>query len=331
MARFLMDLDEKYVSVFSCVEVFRNLKNFKFSGNLTVKEEIEIFNKICTEFYKLYYSDKFRFYKLNAENRNLLKNLDNFNIGNRKNYFFGDNSYIFRRDDGCLNFYINTEEHLKISSTLNGVNFLRCGQIVYTLEEDLEKNLEFSFNTNFGYVFKNIDLCGNGLSINGLLHLPILSYYGFNSSIIDKLNENGIVFNRFTEMKKIYGDDFYLISCNIRNEDEFSLFRKMDKFVKEIVKLEIENRKKLSGIKIDYYRNKLEKYTNYLKNSNKLTEYIVSKYISLVLLLQSLEIVVGYDYNNLIENFLRLEDLKNLKEEERKEKLLEISRALLKG
>ena len=98
----------------------------------------------------------------------------------------------------------------------------------------------------------------------------------------------------------------------------------MDKYITEIVDLEIDNRRKLLGIKTDYFREKFEKYRNILMNRENVTPYIVTKYISLCILLQSLEIIVEYDLKLLYESLMTVRSSVYLNEEEQNEELLKV-------
>ena len=53
MSSFLGKISEKYVSLSSQVDVYRNIKGFKFNCMLTFEDEINLYNKICSQFYKL--------------------------------------------------------------------------------------------------------------------------------------------------------------------------------------------------------------------------------------------------------------------------------------
>ena len=53
MANFLGKISEKYISLSSQVDVYRNIKGYKFNHMLSFDDEIKIYNKICSSFYKL--------------------------------------------------------------------------------------------------------------------------------------------------------------------------------------------------------------------------------------------------------------------------------------
>lgn len=329
MANFLGKIPEKYISIFSKVSIYRNIRGFNFNDKLDLKDEEKLYNLVCSEFFKLYYSNRFTMEKLDSIEK--IRKYSEMSVLTPSLKAYRVNSNILSRDDGLLYLNINCNEHLQIISKLQGVNYYRCGQIAYSLEEDLENSMDFSFNTEMGYLCENILICGNGLRLDGLLHLPALNYYGLNKVLIEKLNENGIMLSPFRNFGLPFGDDFYFISCINPYSDEFSIIRKMDKYVNEIVSLEIENRRKLMGIKTDYYRSKFEKYKNLISKEENLSEFVISKFISLAMLLQSLEIIVDYDYKSLTSNFIRLLNLENYRDSEKKIALVEITREILRG
>ena len=69
MSSFLGKISEKYVSLSSQVDVYRNIKGYKFNYMLSYDDEISLYNKICSSFYKLYYSDRFYFEKIDSRKR----------------------------------------------------------------------------------------------------------------------------------------------------------------------------------------------------------------------------------------------------------------------
>ena len=320
MGSFLGKISEKYVSLSSQVDVYRNIKGYKFNYMLTFEDEINLYNKICSSFYKLYYSDRFTFEKVNSR-KQILKYY-NKGLFIDSNDIFRENSYIASRDDEFIFININIEEHLRITGKLPGVNFFRCGNFAYGVESDLDEKLNFSFNTNFGYVFKDVNLVGNGLKMTGVLHIPSLKYYKTTDFLEKKMNILGIKFYSLSMIGLC--EDFYIAEFYKQNSDEFSAIRKMDKYITEIVNLEIDNRRKLLGIKTDYYREKFEKYKKIMINRENLNPYVVSKYISLCILLQSLELIVDYDIKVLYECLMAVRSSTFLDEEEREEELLNV-------
>ena len=320
MSSFLGKISEKYISLSSQVDVYRNVKGYKFNYMLTFEDEINLYNKICSSFYKLYYSDRFTFEKVNTK-KQILKYY-NKGLFLDSNDIFRENSYIASRDDEFVFMNINIREHLRFTGKLPGVNFLRCGHFAYGLESDLDEKIDFSFNTNFGYVFEDVNLVGNGLKMKGVLHIPSLRYYNTTDFLEKKMKKLGIDFYSLSKIGLC--EDFYISEFCNQNAEEFSAIRKMDKYITEIVNLEIDNRRKLLGIKTDYYREKFEKYKKILIKRENITPYIVSKFISLCLLLQSLELIVDYDINLLYECLMAIRSSTFLTEEESNEELLNV-------
>ena len=147
MSSFLGKISEKYISLSSQVDVYRNIKGYKFNHMLSYDDEINLFNKICSSFYKLYYSDRFRFEKVN-DRKQILKYY-NKGLFIDSNDIFRENSYIGSRDDEFVFININIKEHLRLTGKLPGVNFFRCGHFAYSLEADLDEKLNFSVELKY--------------------------------------------------------------------------------------------------------------------------------------------------------------------------------------
>lgn len=324
MASFLGKISEKYICMSSSVSVYRNLKDFLFKNYLTDEDEIKVYNKICTNFYKLPCSDRFVCENLNSKN----DCLKYFKMGVifDDNTVYTKNSYILKRDDNLCFLKINCSEHLEMIGKIPGVNFLRASNFSYMIESSLEEMIDFSFNTKLGYLFGDINLLGNGLKMNCLLHLPALNHFKFIDIVNKKAMKKGIIMSSLEK----YGfcKDFYKMEFTPKNVDEIKIIRNMDKFILEIVDLERENRRRLMYTKEDSYKEFYEKYKIII--SKKITnEKILSSFISICLLLQSMEIIEDYDFKKL--NNLLMDTMSIYFLEEKQDEILRISKALQGG
>lgn len=230
MSSFLGKISEKYISLSSQVDVYRNIKGYKFNYMLPFEDEVNLYNKVCSLFYKLYYSDRFTFEKVNTQEK-ILKYYDK-GLFLDCNDIFRESSYIGSRDDEFVFMNINIREHLRFTGKLPGVNFFRCGHFAYGLESDMEENLDFAFNTNFGYLFEDINLVGNGLKMTGILHIPSLKYYRTTDFLEKKMKNLGIKFYSLSE--KGLCEDFYIVefsNVNVRN------FLQLEKWISMLLKL----------------------------------------------------------------------------------------------
>ena len=324
MSSFLGKISEKYICLSSQVDVYRNLKKFPFKYSLSSNEEVQIYNDICSEFYKFPYSDRFTFKRLMSK-EDVIECFEDGIIYN-DNTIYGENSYVAKRDDGLSFVKINCKEHLELTGKIPGVNFFRSSHFAYEIESDLDEKIKFAFNTKYGYVFQDLSIVGNGLKLSCLLHLPALKYY----KNIDFIKENTKNLKmKFSLLESDICDDFYTIETILNNGDEMSFIRNMDKYVSEIVNLEFESRRKLLGIKTDYYRSKFEKYKNILSKEEDISLYILSKYVSLCFLLQSLELIMDYDFKFLYHNLMKLRASCFFDEDTKKERLIQIAKSLV--
>ncbi len=323
MASFMNKIAEKYICMSSSVNVYRNLKDFKFKNSLSLEDEKSIYNTVCSSFYKLPYSDRFNFERLDSKD----KVIENFKKGAiyPDDTVYTENSYIGIRDDFLCFFKINAKEHIEIIGTIPGVNFFRSSHFAYEIESDLEEELKFSFNTKLGYLFEDISLVGNGLKLRAVLHLPAINSFNLIDFVKKKMKLKNI---KFYNLKKFdICSDFYFMEYTANNEEEFSLIRQMDKFVFEIVDLEIENRRKLFETKLDYYKEKYERYKMILNSKKDIDINVVTTFISLCFLLQSLSLAIDCEFKFLYDCFMNAKSSCFLDEKEKK--LYEISNSLM--
>ncbi len=85
--------------------------------------------------------------------------------------------------------FINGQDHLRLSSYQSGFQPQKVVQEVQTLEDFLDRDLDFAFQSDFGFLTANPANAGTGLRISVLMHLPGLILTGEIDKILNALRQ----------------------------------------------------------------------------------------------------------------------------------------------
>ncbi len=81
---------------------------------------------------------------------------------------------LFLSDDGYTSTMINEEDHLRIQAIKSGLSLNETYQMVNQLESQLDEEVEFAFDEEFGYISSCPTNLGTGLRASLFFHLPAL-------------------------------------------------------------------------------------------------------------------------------------------------------------
>ncbi|MBQ7885154.1 MAG: hypothetical protein IJ318_03580 [Clostridia bacterium] len=154
----------------SQVSYSRNIKDMPFVKTLTDTEQAVGVVRSMSEIF----GDDFEFRSLkNMQIEDCLRleekgQLTRLLIDNKDISAFG-------KTDDLQNFiFINEQEHVRIVARIKGFNLEMAYQKANEIDDKLSDKLELAFDTTFGYLTANPNLCGTGMQITCLLFLPAI-------------------------------------------------------------------------------------------------------------------------------------------------------------
>lgn len=108
---------------------------------------------------------------------------------------------LFLSDDEKISIMVNEEDHFRIQSMDSGFRIKECLENLNKVEEYLEKNLEFAFNSRYGYLTTCPTNLGTGIRVSVMMHLPALVLTGYIEKIIEGCSKVGFA------VRGIYGEN----------------------------------------------------------------------------------------------------------------------------
>ena len=82
---------------------------------------------------------------------------------------------------------INLEDHLHLHLMSTSQNFTPPWKTLSKLEQSLSKELGFAYSKRFGYLTADPAVCGTGLALQAVLHIPALLHLSKFEDLIEKL------------------------------------------------------------------------------------------------------------------------------------------------
>ncbi|MGI6413270.1 MAG: protein arginine kinase [Syntrophomonadaceae bacterium] len=104
------------------------------------------------------------------------------------------------KDDGSVSIMINEEDHLRIQYFLPGLQLEECYNRAQTIDDELERNLDFAFDENRGYLTSCPTNVGTGMRASVMLHLPAIVISGHTGRIFHNIAHLGMT------VRGIYGE-----------------------------------------------------------------------------------------------------------------------------
>ncbi|KXO16881.1 ATP:guanido phosphotransferase, catalytic domain protein [Clostridiales bacterium KA00134] len=225
----------------SMARLHRNLLRYPFVPSLNYDDAIEVSNDIS-----IAALDSYSYKKIDLRDLSLYETIK---LKNDKTYTqeLSNNSKISSvlRIDERRSILINEFDHMVIQSYAMGKDLESRFLDVKDMGLEFEKKLDFAFDKRFGFLTSAPLLCGTGLVINIKLHLPALSYYGYEIVARDLRSFGFSLFPNLGKENKAIGDIFYLTNISsIGNEEEFILQR-IENVISRLQSIESSYRQRL--------------------------------------------------------------------------------------
>ena len=172
--------------IFSTVSVYRNFENFPFMSRLSLGNSTSCakIGEICEKVYEALIPHGFE--RINTESQKK----DGISIFGNESDLLTD--YIITvengsSDTGSTIFYSGdeknvfvapcTREHVKISAVYPSLSIERALDDALEAEEIIEAQYPYAFEPSLGYLMKDADRCGCGISLCAMLFLPMCDAY----------------------------------------------------------------------------------------------------------------------------------------------------------
>ncbi len=99
---------------------------------------------------------------------------------------------IIMRTDGRLSCLVNDVDHVRISSFASGLDGDRAFAEGKSLDDQMQKTVQFAASYDFGYLTSSVADAGSGMKVSVRLHLPSVSFSGKLLGLFEGLQEKNL-------------------------------------------------------------------------------------------------------------------------------------------
>lgn len=170
----------------------RNLANFPFPSKLDDSESDRIQSIVFDAFSALADADQYQMSPLNSFDEMGTK------IITERGILFpheGRREGVIMRSDGRIACTVNTDDHIKLSAFAPGLGIDVASGLVYQIDKELQKRIQFAASHDFGYLNHSVLDSGSGLSFKVKVHLPGLSLLKSINSVSANVTKSGFNFS----------------------------------------------------------------------------------------------------------------------------------------
>lgn len=184
---------ESDVVICSRVRFARNLASFPFSQSCSDDDKRRVQSLIFDAFSKLQDAQKFYLADISSveeeklailQERAFLKRMKSLN----SKFSTG---LIFKSDED-FSCSVNCCDHLRFSFFDSGLSIRKCFEQCKKIDSELQDNLQFAADYDFGYLTASFTDVGSGMKLSALMHLPFAVRSGKMNNIVQFCKEKKI-------------------------------------------------------------------------------------------------------------------------------------------
>lgn len=158
----------------SRIRLARNLKGYPFQQRLTTEQQdevVDLMEEAVAQSPALKSGHYFRYHNLSDMDRQFL--LERHLISKEHASEKGEKAAAISAQEE-ISLMILEEDHLRLQTFQSGFNLTEAWDKINTIDNELEKKIEYSFDQNLGYLTACPTNVGTGLRASCMLHLPSL-------------------------------------------------------------------------------------------------------------------------------------------------------------
>ncbi|MDW7730237.1 MAG: protein arginine kinase [Bacillota bacterium] len=209
----------------SRVRVARNLKGHSFSCLASNEQTAEVLGKVRSTIDDIVELKNFTFWMMEdlteLEKQALVeKHLVSPLLARESKH-----GALLLREDEAVSLMINEEDHLRLQVILPGLQLEEAWREADYYDSLLEKELEYAFDENYGYLTACPTNVGTGLRVSVMLHLPALIMTRQINRLLGALSQVGLA------IRGLYGEGSEIIGNLVQISNQVTLGHSEDEII----------------------------------------------------------------------------------------------------
>jgi len=151
----------------------------------------------------------------------------------------GEHRVVYVNDDASIILMLNEEDHLRLCVLMPGLQLEQTYKLAATIDEELQRGLDFAFHDQFGYLSACATNTGTGMRASVMLHLPGLAITKKLETTFIGMPDNGLtVRGYYGENTEFLGDYYQISNERTLGKSEEDILETLDSAVKLALKAE---------------------------------------------------------------------------------------------
>jgi protein arginine kinase len=148
---------------------------------------------------------------------------------------FDKGAFIVNKNED-VSIMINEKDHIGIQCISGGLNLDEAFSRASIIDDKLEKNFEYAFDENLGYLTASPENVGTGMKASVILHLPAITMSEEIKNISKNLNESGMIIKGvYLDGNKVHGNLYRIANKVSLGLTEENIIRKLKEAVLSVI------------------------------------------------------------------------------------------------
>ncbi|NLL02875.1 MAG: ATP--guanido phosphotransferase [Clostridiales bacterium] len=229
------------------VSFSRNIDKYPYVSKLKMQDKVEICEKVKTQTDSAY-PNRFKNIKMSDITQDEAISLAEKGLVSAEFVSNVDGKSLLLQEDESISIMLCEEDHIKIQGILSGLELDKVYSFTEEIETELDKNLQFAFDKDLGYLTQCPTNIGTAMKASVLLHLPALTANRQMSKLLTTVSKLGLT------LAGVYGDIsnpksyIYLLSNQVTlGISEKSAIENLSSITAQIIEQERAAREKMLG------------------------------------------------------------------------------------
>ncbi|MBI4388139.1 MAG: protein arginine kinase [Candidatus Omnitrophica bacterium] len=296
---------ESDVVISSRIRLARNLSDFLFLEKLQTDHEAAIIqevqkavkaSKYLNDSYFIQYKDLKELDKQFLVERHLVSREHAAGKGKK--------AVVVSKNE-VISIMILEEDHLRIQAFQSGLNLTETWRLIDRVDTELEKTLDYSFDSALGYLTACPTNVGTGLRASCMLHLPSLVMTKQVSKVLQAVAKLSLaVRGLYGEGTQAIGNFFQFSNQITLGQNEEDIIDNLERVIRQVVEHEKEARKHLLEKKREKVEDQVWRALGTLKSARLISSNEAISHLSLVRLGMDMGLIQELSRANLNALFL---------------------------
>ncbi len=271
------------IVVSSRIRLARNIAGYPFLQKMTVEEQREVVDKIEDAIRKIAPTKEAFFFRSAALTEVDRQFLLERHLISREHASETDHKAVAITGNQALSLMVIEEDHLRLQGFQSGFNLAEAWRTVNQVDTELGRILDFSFDTNLGYLTACPTNVGTGLRASCMLHLPSLVLTKQVHKVLQALAKlNLAARGLYGEGTQAMGNFFQFSNQMTLGQHEDEIIDNLATVIRQVIEHEKEARSHLKDKRKTKFEDQIWRALGTLKSARTISSVEATQLLSLV-------------------------------------------------